>query len=238
MYIYKTTNLLNGKIYVGLSKFNPEDNPEYLGSGYILKKAIQCYGVEKFRKEILEICDTEQLLLERERYWIATLKANHREIGYNICEGGTWGDNWTNHPRKEELRQHFSEISKGKNNPNYGNRWTLEQREKASTRCKKDKRHIDKKTGLNIAQTTEVRKKISESKQGLNNPQAILWKLISPIGDEFIIEGGIKTNIKKYGTDYQTFNIKEIKSAVQIDENTRQNSKGWILIKLPKQFDA
>ena len=226
MYIYKTTNKLNGKIYIGLSKFAPQENPEYLGSCYILKKAIECYGADNFVKVILEECSTQEQLLERERYWIATLKSNDRNVGYNICEGGQWGDNWTNHPRQEELRKHFSEISKGEKNPNYGNRWTDEQKEKASKRMIKSCPFIDKKTGENIAKRPDIRQRISETKLGMNNPNACIWKLISPIGDEFIIEGGIKRNLKMYGVDYQQF-------TKQLD-GSLTNKKGW---KLYKVFD-
>ena len=48
MIVYKTTNLINGKIYVGKYEGNREN---YLGSGYILKKAIKKYGRENFKRE-------------------------------------------------------------------------------------------------------------------------------------------------------------------------------------------
>lgn len=227
MYIYKTTNILNGKIYIGLSKYNPDENPKYLGSGYILRKAIKCYGEEFFDKEILETCDTKEKLCERERYWIQTLKSNYRDIGYNICEGGEWGDTWTHNPNKEAIREKYRNRV-GNKNPNYGKRWTTEQKKAASEMCIKRKAWIDKKTGINIASLPENRKKISESKMGINNPNACIWRLISPIGDEFIIEGGIKREIKKYGLSYQQFRI------THKIEPMRQNIKGWKLIKIHK----
>lgn len=230
MYIYKTTNKINGRIYVGLSKFAPHENPEYLGSGYILKKAIECYGRDNFIKIILEECSTQEYLLERERYWITTLKANDRNVGYNICEGGTWGDNWTNHPNKEAMREHFKKITKGVNNGNYGKRWTPEQKKKASEYGKKHQTHIDPNTGENFAKRADIRKKISDTKLGLNNPKANLWKLISPLGEVYIIEGGIKRNLKEFNIDYQTFN----KSGTKQDDGSILNRKGWRLYKLPK----
>ena len=83
MIIYKTTNLVNGKIYVGQDSKN---NPKYLGSGKILKRAIIKYGKDNFKKEILEICNTKDELDNAEKYWIKELKAI--ENGYNIAEGG------------------------------------------------------------------------------------------------------------------------------------------------------
>jgi hypothetical protein len=68
MVIYKTTNLINGKIYVGQDTKN---NPNYLGSGKKLKFALKKYGIENFKKEILEECSTLDELNELEKYWIS-----------------------------------------------------------------------------------------------------------------------------------------------------------------------
>jgi group I intron endonuclease len=86
MVIYKTTNLLNGKFYIGKDEKN---NPNYLGSGLYLKRAVKKYGIESFKKEIIEICPTREELNIREKYWIETLSAT--TTGYNIAEGGTGG---------------------------------------------------------------------------------------------------------------------------------------------------
>lgn len=86
MIVYKTTNLLNGKIYVGKDEKN---NPNYLGSGKILKLAVKKYGLENFQKEILEYCETKEELNKKEIYWIDKLSATTH--GYNIAEGGTGG---------------------------------------------------------------------------------------------------------------------------------------------------
>ena len=52
--VYKTTNLLNNKIYIGLHE--TEDlNDSYLGSGILLKQAIKKYGSNNFKKEIVVI---------------------------------------------------------------------------------------------------------------------------------------------------------------------------------------
>jgi hypothetical protein len=68
MIIYKTTNLLNGKIYIGQDTNN---NPNYMGSGKIIRDAIKKYGKSSFTKEILEECETIEHLNEREIYWIS-----------------------------------------------------------------------------------------------------------------------------------------------------------------------
>jgi group I intron endonuclease len=89
MIIYKTTNKLNGKIYIGQDKNN---NPYYFGSGKKLQRAIHKYGKENFIKEILEECKNEDHMNEREIYWISFYKSQDRKFGYNISEGGKEGD--------------------------------------------------------------------------------------------------------------------------------------------------
>ena len=91
MIIYKTTNLINNKFYIGKDAKNKKS---YLGSGKVLKQAIQKYGKENFKKEILEYCTDLEHLDEREIYWID--KYNALEEGYNLTEGGTGGDTRTN----------------------------------------------------------------------------------------------------------------------------------------------
>jgi len=88
MVIYKTTNLTNGKIYIGQDS---NDNPEYFGSGLILYKAIKKYGKENLIKEILECCDSKKQLNEQEKYWIKYYNSTNKKIGYNISKGGTGG---------------------------------------------------------------------------------------------------------------------------------------------------
>lgn len=88
MIIYKTTNLVNGKIYVGQDSNN---NDNYFGSGLLIKRAISKHGVKNFKKEILEVCSTKLELNNKEIYWIEKLNATDVRIGYNITNGGDGG---------------------------------------------------------------------------------------------------------------------------------------------------
>jgi group I intron endonuclease len=142
MVIYKTTNLINGKFYIGKDTRNLKC---YLGSGELLKRAIDKYGKENFKKEILEFCDNLSELDSREKFWIKELKAI--ENGYNLTEGGTGGDTFTNNPNKELIRDTLEKrvysddvkqkriknlipFQKGENHPNFGKKQTDETKNK------------------------------------------------------------------------------------------------------------
>jgi group I intron endonuclease len=104
MIIYKTTNLINGKFYIGQDSKN---DPSYFGSGKLLKRAIEKYGIENFTKEILEECVSQTHLNEQEKYWIE--KTNAKMLGYNIAGGGQGGNTYT-----EETKKRISEQFKGR----------------------------------------------------------------------------------------------------------------------------
>lgn len=87
-YIYKTTNLINGKIYIGQHRCSEFDK-KYFGSGYVLKQAISKYGIDNFVCEVLEWCDNDDDLDRREIFWISYYNSIDRSVGYNISNGGS-----------------------------------------------------------------------------------------------------------------------------------------------------
>lgn len=96
MHIYVTTNILNGKKYIGKEKNN---NYRYLGSGKLLRRAFKKYGKHNFKKEIIEYCVNEEQLNVREKYWIDYYNAANSKEFYNIAYGGE-GGNTVNRPYK------------------------------------------------------------------------------------------------------------------------------------------
>jgi len=108
MVIYEIINTVNNKRYIGKDKHN---NPNYFGSGVLINKAIQKYGKDKFIKIILEYCDSESHMAEREKYWIEITNAQKSKQYYNIGEGGIGGDNITDHPNRNEFIEKMRVIN-------------------------------------------------------------------------------------------------------------------------------
>lgn len=100
-FIYLTINLINNKKYVGKHYGSLEDN--YLGSGSILKNAIKKYGKENFKREILEIVNSEKELDIAEKKWIKFFNADDKNNlnFYNLHEGGTGGNTYKNLDEKQ-----------------------------------------------------------------------------------------------------------------------------------------
>lgn len=114
-FYYITTNLVNGKIYVGSHCTNNIDDG-YLGSGYLLKKAIKKYGRENFKREILEFYygGNRMEFYKIEDEFIENFNAKNRKIGYNRAEKSGGGDLLTDHPNLKEIKKKISIAGKGR----------------------------------------------------------------------------------------------------------------------------
>lgn len=139
-YIYRITNLVNNKTYIGQhlcpENTEPENDTKYMGSGKHIRRAEKKYGMENFKKEILvkyiptkeRTDDLEIKYIKYERMW------HGEENCYNIASGGSVGfinGHHTEDTKKKmfethknaitlEMRERMSERNKGKGNPMYG----------------------------------------------------------------------------------------------------------------------
>jgi group I intron endonuclease len=110
--VYKITNKLNNKIYIGITsqgagvRYYKHLSDALHGSPFPIHNALRKYGKENFTLEIIELCETSEILKEREKYWIAFYNSTNREIGYNMTEGGngTFG-RLHSEETKEKIRQ-------------------------------------------------------------------------------------------------------------------------------------
>lgn len=117
-YIYLTTNLINGKKYIGQHKSDKFEFHCYKGTGVALKEAFKKYGKENFETVLLPeinavptICDTPEQLNESEIYYIEYYNCKNSKEYYNLADGG-WGHSWS--ALSEEARQLHSERTKNR----------------------------------------------------------------------------------------------------------------------------
>lgn len=122
--IYKLTNKINNKLYIGCSKYSAEKrfNRHVVEATRnttksILHKAIRKYGRESFSIETLETLLTEQDMFEREKYYILFYNSNIH--GYNLTIGGDAGP-----------------VNIGSKNGMYGKKHTLSAKLKMSEKKK------------------------------------------------------------------------------------------------------
>lgn len=159
--IYKTTNLINGKIYVGkhCQEICPVAFDGYLGSGLLISRAIKKYGKEKFERITLESFSTEKEAIQREDFWIDKFKSYDKNIGYNISKGG-FGvssefmiEKWKEPGYRDRLLEIF-------NGEKYKNDISIRQTKKWEN---KDYRDFHSEINREIANRTEVKEKNSET---------------------------------------------------------------------------
>lgn len=98
-YIYKITNLINSKIYIGKAKNIDErfkrhirESLKYNTDSYVLHSAIRKYGAENFIIEEIDNANSLEELNTKEIYWIEYYNSTKKEIGYNRAPGGDGGD--------------------------------------------------------------------------------------------------------------------------------------------------
>jgi hypothetical protein len=115
--IYKTTNKINNKIYIGVHNGN---NEKYIGSGVWLKRAIKKYGRANFVRETIQIYESAEAAFRNEQNWIDFYRSNDPLIGYNISCGG-FGNKSDDYQRHEKIRKGVQEsFKKGRTAHNKG----------------------------------------------------------------------------------------------------------------------
>ncbi len=128
MIIYKATNRLNGKVYIGQTiktlKYRKgrhiyESNN---GCDFYLHRAVRKYGIDNFKWEVICICPNIDSLNEQEEYYIAFYDSMNS--GYNLQSGGK------NRLHSDATKQKMSKTATGANNPMYGKHPTEETRQK------------------------------------------------------------------------------------------------------------
>ena len=188
--IYKITNNINGKVYIGQSINIKERWNDHIKSlnrkdshSILLQRAWNKYKQENFSFEILELCSENELDNVEVKYIEFYDSINN---GYNIEPGGNKNKRLSDETKKkigdanrgrchsEETRQKMSESRIGKNNGMYGKHHSEESKKKMSDAAKNRPGHRPSDEGLerirlsNLGKevSKETRKKISNANKG------------------------------------------------------------------------
>jgi hypothetical protein len=100
--IYITTNLINGKKYIGSDSNNDK---YYYGSGVNLKLAIKKYGKSNFKKDILCYCPLDKLR-EMEEYYCHYYNVEKSQLFYNCTNKGLGSIKGIPHKRNKKVLQY------------------------------------------------------------------------------------------------------------------------------------
>jgi len=224
--IYKITNLLNGKIYIGQHKTkNLYDG--YLGSGKTLNKALNKHGINNFKKEYLFVFDNFEEMNNKEKE-LVNEEFIKRKDTYNITLGGAYGYFVIN-PETNELDSIFNLTEFIENRKlncieKFGvsePAWSLECAEKAKQTSLK---RYGKEYYSQTEEYLERRRTTSLEKYGFT----------SHMMNSAVLQQRINTGLEKYGVEYymQTEEAKQIASKKQIEIMSDPVKKKEILTKV------
>ena len=187
MIIYKATNKINGKIYIGQTVRRLDKRLfEHLNARYDcpFQRALKKYGKENFTFELIAFCDTKDKLNFLEEFYINFLNSK-KPNGYNITDGGEGtpgikrpdtskrnqkligcNNHMFNRRYSEKELELFRNASSGSNNANYGKHWSETQKRLISEKVKISMMRPEIRGKFLSAvsnKSEEQRKKISES---------------------------------------------------------------------------
>ena len=171
--IYKITNTVNGKVYIGQAKNlntrfanhlyrikRKEHHNEYL------QRAFDKHGETNFIYEIVEEISDLYILDSREKYWIDHYGGINSIDTYNLKDPLL-------NEHNDYVKSKLSKANSGENNPNYGNKWTDEQKENMS-KSRKGKSWVEI---YGEDKAKEMREKASDSQKGREHSEETKEKI-------------------------------------------------------------
>lgn len=208
--LYKITNLVNGKMYIGQHVTENLDDG-YMGSGKLMKYALSKYGVENFRKEWLGFYEDEEELNYMERVFVDQTWVDRADT-YNLKVGGEGGSK-KGRKVSAQTKQKLSEAHKGKTPWNKGAKLSEEYKKKLSDS------HKGKPTWLSTHQLSEESiRKMSQSLKGKKtwNAKAVC---------QYTLDGQF---VAKYESVCRAFKATRIYNIGMCCRKERKNAGGFI----------
>jgi hypothetical protein len=169
--IYKTTNKIDGKTYIGKHQTN-NLNDGYIGSGIHLVRAIKKFGRDNFTREILYTCASEDEMNLKEKELITEDFLKRKDV-YNIGMGGEGGAHFKG--KKKSAASIRKAIETRKKNGWYVSEETRKKISESNSRrlitneFRKKMSDIAKKR----FKTLEERRKISETLKSRNKQHTV-----------------------------------------------------------------
>ena len=173
MFIYKITNTINNKTYVGKTtksiqeRFRKHQQSAKYGNTYLYRAMVK-YGVDNFKIEIVEECEGD--LNDRERHWIAELRPE-----YNMTGGGDGGDTSSSPNFKAGVAEHHASRT------SYPGSRMLGKTHSEETKLKQSKAREEHWANLSEEQREVRSQKVSGSNNGMfgkapKNSLRVLYK--------------------------------------------------------------
>lgn len=210
--IYKITNKINGKVYIG--KHQTKDLGDgYMGSGKYLKHAIEKYGLENFSKEILYIFNNEDEMNSKEAELVDE-EFVKEDSNYNLCPGGQGGFGYINENRDSD---YYVELSKK------GNSVSTEKRILASK--------ANAKKGLAVIEKLALKESFRKARAAKARPKLLETMSKQETRDK-MSRGrkgrGVGKENSQYGKRYKWLNNGRINRKVLVDDVDSFLTNGFV----------
>lgn len=226
-YIYKTTNLINGRVYIG--QHTGTFNHKYLGSGKLIGQSITKYGRKNFRLEVLAFATTKDMLDGLEMKYIYEYRQVFGErFLYNITDGGKGSPG-------VKTEEHLKKIGKG----NKGKIVTQETRNKIRISKFGSKLSIEVRLKLSKA---NIGKKLSqETKDKMRKSHLERYKngdIPGMLGKKVTEETKIKISMSLLGKHHSEETKRKISNANSGRVHSEESRKNMSLSHLGKHYNT
>lgn len=202
MIVYKITNKVNGKCYIGqtVQDFDKRLAQHFSKKDTVIQKAIRKYGKDSFEYVIIDRANNMEQLNSKEEFWINFYKSLTTQNGYNIKKGGK-NARLTEEEKLNVSKKTKEALSRPEIRQKLGRTWTKEEKERKSNQMKGRKLSKEHRESISKAlkgkkKSKEHAKNIAKGKTGIkynivNRPSKYNVK---PKSKEYILKQKEKLN--------------------------------------------